>query len=188
MTTYFNKLKQEIEKRWSNRHGRKIGQYVNQFTDCRQKKETIVGKVQGNHGVYTVSMGFYDGHFSASCSCYIGKGGYCHHCAALGETYLQNPNQFIPVTTKTRAETGRISDMSAFLEGVTLEELLGRLRRNGITQKAFGEAIGMSSRHLSSMKSSELHNRPHRELGATKLAALWVLENLSNHKTRIIDR
>ncbi len=68
-------------------------------------------------------------------------------------------------------------DLEEYLRGVTLESLLDELRANGITQKAFAEAIGMNSRHLSSVKSSELRNRYHNELGATKLACLWVLEH-----------
>lgn len=34
----------------------------------------------------------------------------------------------------------------------------------------------MNSRQLSAVKSSELRNRFYHELGATKLACLWVLE------------
>ena len=55
--------------------------------------------------------------------------------------------------------------------------MLDDLKANGTTQKAFAEAIGMNSRHLSSVKSSELRNRFYNELGATKLACLWVLEH-----------
>ena len=35
----------------------------------------------------------------------------------------------------------------------------------------------MNTRHLSAIKSSELRNRYFNELGATKLACLWVLEH-----------
>ena len=45
-------------------------------------------------------------------------------------------------------------------------------------QKAFCAAVGMSTQHLSAVKSSELRNRRFHELGATKLAVLWVLDNL----------
>lgn len=36
----------------------------------------------------------------------------------------------------------------------------------------------MNPRHLSSIKSSELQNRYYNELGAAKLACLWVLEHI----------
>jgi transcriptional regulator with XRE-family HTH domain len=57
-----------------------------------------------------------------------------------------------------------------------LDELIQSLRKQGITQKAFAESIGMSSQKLSAIKSSERRNRYFHELGATKLACLWVLE------------
>ena len=69
-----------------------------------------------------------------------------------------------------------IDDVADYLRANTLESLLDQLKAKGITNKAVGQAIGMSSRHLSSMKTSELRNRIHRELGATKLACLWLLE------------
>ena len=66
--------------------------------------------------------------------------------------------------------------MNQYLQGTTLDALLQELKTHGITQKAFAQAIGMNSRHLSAVKSSELRNRFYHELGATKLACLWVLE------------
>jgi hypothetical protein len=46
------------------------------------------------------------------------------------------------------------------------------------TQKEFAESIGMNSRHLGAVKSSELRNHYFNELGANKLACLWMLEHL----------
>jgi transcriptional regulator with XRE-family HTH domain len=57
-----------------------------------------------------------------------------------------------------------------------LDTLLQELKAQGITQTAFAESIGMNPRHLSAIKSSELRNRFFNELGATKLACLWVIE------------
>ena len=37
----------------------------------------------------------------------------------------------------------------------------------------------MSTQHLSAVKSSELRNRRFHELGAIKLAVLWVLQKLN---------
>ena len=56
----------------------------------------------------------------------------------------------------------------------------GEKVKHGITQKAFCESIGMSTRHLAAVKSSELRNRYYHELGAMKLACLWVLERFTD--------
>ena len=64
------------------------------------------------------------------------------------------------------------------MAGVTLEVLLAQLKAHGITQKAFAEGIGMTSRHLGANKSAEARNHFINELGATKLAVLWVMEHL----------
>ena len=61
---------------------------------------------------------------------------------------------------------------------MTLETLLAELKASGITQSAFAASIGMNTRHLSAVKSSELRNHFFHELGATKLACLWVLEHI----------
>jgi transcriptional regulator len=57
--------------------------------------------------------------------------------------------------------------------------LLQQLREQGITQTAFAESIGTSSKRLSAVKRSELRNRFHSELGALKLASLWLLDHHS---------
>src|SRR5215468_6365604 len=44
----------------------------------------------------------------------------------------------------------------------------------------------MNTRHLAAIKSSELRHRYFTELGATKLACLWVVEHLG--KTRHRER
>ena len=72
-----------------------------------------------------------------------------------------------------------LDTLQAYLNSITLDDLIKQLRKKGTTQKAFCESIGMTSRHLSAVKSSELRNRHFHELGATKLAVLWVLDNLS---------
>ena len=79
-----------------------------------------------------------------------------------------------------RSEVGNLSDLQTYLKDTSLEYLMLELRENGITQKAFAESIGMNPRHLSYIKSSELRNPYHNELGVTKLGYLWVPENLAN--------
>ena len=59
---------------------------------------------------------------------------------------------------------------------MTLDALLQQLKERGITQKALAESLGMNPRHLTAIKSSETRNRYFNELGAVKVACLWVIE------------
>jgi len=52
------------------------------------------------------------------------------------------------------------------------------MKERGVTQTAFAESIGMNPRHLAAIKSSEARHRYFNELGATKLAVLWAIENV----------
>jgi uncharacterized Zn finger protein len=117
-----------------------------------------------------------EGIFTSACSCYIGKHGGCHHCQALAITFLQNTAKFKELKQRKLEDVGELADIVEYLRGVTLDELIQELKRNGVTQKAFAESIGMSSQKLSAIKASERRNRYFHELGATKLACLWVLE------------
>ena len=138
----------------------------------------IVANVVGNHGTHTVSIqASPELKVTSACNCYIGERGFCHHCAALARTFLQAPESFVEKAAKQLAEVKELNDVAEFLESVTLENLIAQLKEKGITQKAFAASIGMSTQHLSAVKSSELRNRFYHELGATKLACLWTLEH-----------
>jgi transcriptional regulator with XRE-family HTH domain len=69
-----------------------------------------------------------------------------------------------------------LGELNEYLQGVTLDSLIQEMKANGITQKAFAESLGMSSQYLSAVKSSERRNRYYNELGAIKIACLWVLK------------
>jgi uncharacterized Zn finger protein len=155
--------------------GPKVERYIEQFFDRRQIGTRIIAQVEGNHGTYTVSIEVDATETRSACSCYIGKHGYCHHCMALAKTFLKNPQSFQEIVTKTLNEVKTLDDLPDYLQHITLGTLLEQLKEARITQKAFAESIGMSPRHLSAMKSSEQRNRRHAELGAVKLACLWVL-------------
>lgn len=171
-----------IEQRWSGSPGEKAERYVGQFSNTIHMGNKIVGKVRGNYGIYTVSIWFDDAlQITSTCSCYIGKHGFCHHCTALAITFLKSPTSFQEVKTKQRNEVQGLSDLGDYLRGVMLESLLKDLKTHGITQKAFAESIGMNPKHLSSIRSSELRNHFFNELGATKLACLWVLEHFKDN-------
>lgn len=176
-------LTKSIQKNWSSPIGDKAKVYVGQFSDRIRMGTKIVAKVVGHHGTYTVSIqASPDLTASSACSCYIGKGGYCHHCAALAKTFLKAPESFVEKVAKQLAEVKGLNEVAEFLESITLESLITQLKEKGITQKAFAASIGMSTQHLSAVKSSELHNRFYHELGATKLACLWLLEHYGEVK------
>lgn len=179
-------LTQEIEKRWGNAGSNpKARRYIGKFWDRTRRGSLISGMVQGNHGNYHVSIELYSAGISSRCSCYIGKHGYCHHCAALGLTFLAEPESFAVVADVVVEADQIVTDvvrdldtLQNYLNGMALADLLKKMRQKGITQKAFCAAVGMSTGHLSTLRSSELRNRRFHELGATKLAVLWVMENL----------
>jgi hypothetical protein len=172
-------LRVAIEGRWSEPPGSKAQPYIGAFFEGVRIGEKIIAKVVGNHGTYTVSIEAQEGQVLAACSCYIGKSGYCHHCAALAATFLKDPAAFKETKLKKREELRDPADVPSYLQGASLAALLTQLSENGITQKTFAEIIGMNPRHLSALKSSEARHHYFNELGATKLACLWVLEHLA---------
>ena len=176
-------LTKSIQKNWSSSIGEKAKIYVGRFTNRFRIGTKIVANVVGNHGTYTVSIqASPELTVTSACSCYIGKGGFCHHCAALAKTFLKAPETFVEKVVKTLDDVKGLNEVAEYLESVTLESLIAQLKEKGITQKAFAASIGMSTQHLSAVKSSELHNRFYHELGATKLACLWILEHYGEVK------
>jgi uncharacterized Zn finger protein len=173
-----------IKRQWSRVPSKKAKPYVNAFTAAARSGTKITAKVVGNHGTYTVSIQLDPQGLTSACSCYIGKHGSCHHCEALAITFVHDPSLFTVVTPKQRKDVRNLTDVQAYLQSVTLEALLTQMKEKGITQKAFAEQIGMNTRHLAAIKSSELRHHYFNELGATKLACLWVLEHLGKTKRR----
>ncbi len=174
-------LKKAVAQRWMRPGGEKVEYYVDRFYDRQRIGTKIIALVEGNHGTYTVSI-HAESHqvLTVACSCYIGKHGGCHHCAALAATFMQSPDSFTVVKTMKLEEVRELADLHRYLAGVTLDDLVKRLQARGITQKALAESMGMSSKHLSAVKSSERRNRYFHELGAIKLACLWVLEHFTD--------
>ncbi len=177
-----DQLQTAIKRRWSWVPSKKAKSYVNAFFAAERRGTKISAKVVGNHGTYTVSMQVDTQGTTSACGCYIGKSGHCHHCEALAITFLNDPSQFKIVKAKQAKEVRQLTDVRAYLDSVTLDALLTQLKAKGITQKAFAEQIGMNTRHLSAIKSSELRHHYFNELGATKLACLWILEHFGKTK------
>jgi len=175
-----DRIKAAIKHRWPNQQASpKARTYLNQFYQCKRRGAKITAKVEGNYGTYTVTIDVREADVSSACSCYIGAGGYCHHCEALALAFLQGEHLFEEIPSQTLERVESMAELRAYLEQTTLASLLEALRRHGVTQKAFAESMGMSSRHLSSMKSSELRNRYHKELGVAKVACLWMLDHIA---------
>jgi uncharacterized Zn finger protein len=179
-------LQSAIRDRWSSAPDDKAQRYVGRFFSRTRTGTKIVAGVTGNHGDYTVSIAAGADGVTAACGCYIGKNGYCHHCAALAQTFLDDPGSFQEVRPPERKQVGDRgplgAELQAYLASVTLDELLAQLKAHGISQKAFAESIGMNPRHLGTIKSSERRNHFFNELGATKLACLWVMEQLEKQE------
>ena len=182
--TELEQLHTAIKHQWSRVPSKKAQPYVNALAAAERRGTKITAKVVGNHGTYTVSIQLDLQGLTSACSCYIGKHGYCHHCEALAITFVQDPSLFQVVTPKRRKDVRNLTDVQAYLQSVTLEALLTQLKDKGITQKAFAEQLGMNTRHLAAIKSSELRHHYYNELGATNLACLWVLEHLEKTKRR----
>lgn len=170
-------LSKALRHEWSSSSSKKVQRYIGKFFERKRIGTKIVARVEGNYGTYTVSFQVDGERTLSACSCYIGKHGYCHHCAALAATFLNDPGSFTEVVPKKLEQVKDVPDLPAYLEHVTLDELFEQLRARGITQKAFADSVGMSPRHLSAVKSSERGNRRFYELGAIKLACLWMLEH-----------
>jgi len=159
----------------------KVNRYIGKFYGCQIKNDRILAKVKGNHGEYTVSLKLDERRIDFNCSCYIGKGG-CHHCFALAHTFLKNSESFEIVNEVDRSGVKSIEQLGNYLDYVTLGELLDELKSVGISQKEFAQAVGTTSAHLTSVKTSEARNRFYKGLGATKLACLWMIENAGKIK------
>lgn len=177
-------LETALWRRWSRAPSAKAKRYVGQFVNPTRTGTKIAARVRGNHGMYTVSIQVEDQVLTSACSCYIGRHGHCHHCEALAKTFLQDASIFNEVKTKNLQSIKYLNGLPAYLQGTTLDSLLKQLKGRGVTQKAFAESMGMNPRHLASIKSSELRHHYYNELGATKLACLWVLEHLKQFKTK----
>ena len=101
------KFKTLIRRKWSEKPDAKVERYVGTFFDRTRTGAKIVARTQGNHGTYTVSMEVVDNALESACSCYIGAGGYCHHCEALARTYLQDPAGFTEIVPPQLEEVKR---------------------------------------------------------------------------------
>ena len=92
-------LREAIQEHWSGVPSDKAKPYMGTFFEMTRIGARISAKVEGNHGTYTVSVQKDEKGLSSACSCYIGKNGNCHHCAALALTFLNNSSAFREIET-----------------------------------------------------------------------------------------
>jgi len=177
-------LREAIQEHWSGEPSDKAKPYMGTFFEMTRIGARISAKVEGNHGTYTVSVQKDEQGLSSACSCYIGKYGNCHHCAALALTFLNNSSAFREIETVALENISDLDGLQRYLGETTLDSLLKELRSKGITQKSLAECMGINTRRLSSVRTSELRNRYYGELGAIKLACLWMLEHLDKDGTK----
>src|SRR5687767_360147 len=97
-TTDVEVIETALRKRWSFRPSVKAKRYVGKFVNATRTGKKITAQVEGNHGRYTVSIEAEPDGLTSACSCYIGKGGFCHHCEALAHTFLQHHVVLTPVS------------------------------------------------------------------------------------------
>ena len=176
--TEIQAIKSAIEATWQKAPSVKAERYIGKFFARTRTERKIAAKVPGNYGIYTVSIEAKPKAIKSACSCYIGKGGFCHHCDALAYTFLQDEESFQVAKLKPLQQVHTLDGIETYLRGNTLDSLIQDLKAGGMNQKEFAKIIGMNPRHLSAIKSSELRNRYYNELGATKLACIWVIEHL----------
>ena len=168
---------EHLQEKYSYQPSEKTKRYINQFYGKTIRGTWLKASVAGNHGEYKVSIRLKESNWDTVCSCYIGKYGGCHHVQALAFTYIENPTSFEEQKISPRTSIKDMASLGTYLNGVTLDDLIDELKKEkGITQAKFAKSIGMSGRHLSAVKSAERKNRHYHELGAIKLACLWVLE------------
>lgn len=171
-------IKKDVEKFHVSE---KVSRYIGEFYDCEIKNNKILGYVVGNHGEYTVSIEIVGEYLNEHCSCYIGKNG-CHHTTALEHSFLENPDDFEIIKEVKRTRLNSLEKIRDYLDYVTLEDLTDEMNALGLTQTDLAKATGTSSAHISAVKRSEARNRYFKELGVTKLACLWMIDNAKKIK------
>jgi uncharacterized Zn finger protein len=93
-------LEEALRRHWPGNASDKVKRYVGHFFYETRLGTKITAQVIGNHGTYTVSIRVDEQGVTSACSCYIGKHGYCHHCAALASTFLNDPASFQEIKPK----------------------------------------------------------------------------------------
>ncbi|WP_141509057.1 helix-turn-helix domain-containing protein [Candidatus Chloroploca asiatica] len=178
---------QLLQSRWQGAPSPKTQKYINTFFDIFTLRNGLYAKVQGNHGVYRVSIFEYNDQIDATCSCYIGKHGYCHHCEALARTFLLDATTIPPVPAYHIADVRTATtpeQINQYIRSTALAELLQELERNRISIKSVAASLGVSPQRIRALIKKEQHQGVVDELTPIKLSCLWLLDQLNREKPR----
>ncbi|MBE7554290.1 MAG: hypothetical protein HS126_24790 [Anaerolineales bacterium] len=134
-------LKEALQRHWPGQPDNKARGYVGQFLMERAWEQ----KFQPRWRVitaFTPCQSESTSEESLLLVVVIGKHGYCHHCAALALTFLNDPASFSEIKTKPLAAVQGLAELTEYLHSVTLDELLQELKARGITRKPLPKALG----------------------------------------------
>jgi predicted XRE-type DNA-binding protein len=175
-------VKHLLQNRWQGGISPKAQKYVNVFFDVFALRGGLYAKVEGNHGVYRVSLFHFNNQIDATCSCYIGKSGYCHHCEALARTFLLNPTSIPTIPAYQLADISAAAtpeQIYHFTRSAALAEILQELERNRVSIKSVAESMGLSPQRIRALMKKEQQQGILDELIPLKLASIWLLGHLN---------
>lgn len=170
-------IQQILKTRWQETVTAKTQHYIGAFFDMFSLRHGIYAKVQGNHGIYRVSIFPEKSHPEATCSCYIGKDGYCHHCEALAHTFLLNPLAFTIIPEQHIADIIGATipeQINTATRSAALADIVEELERNGIRVKDVAESMGLSAQRFRAMIKRERQQGIVDDLTPIKLACVWL--------------
>ncbi len=172
----FPLTEKELRRSFDPKTWSRAQDYVGAFENLEITPREIRGNVTGNYGTYTTILRRIGDDLEFACSCPAADDMDCKHAAALGLTYMRDPGSFKEIAAANRAEVRALADVSKFLKGRSLEQLVEELRDRGVTQKQVVEILGINSGLFGSAKRLEKRGRRYGLLNACKLACAYLLE------------
>jgi hypothetical protein len=171
----FPLTERELRKSFGEETWRRAQEYVGAFYATEAGPREIRGSVTGHGDTYSTFLRRVGGYLECACSCPAADDMNCKHAAALGLTYLRGPASFKAMAGKNRTEIRAMGDVSKFLKGTTLDDLVKQLQDRGVTQKQVIEILGINQGLFGSAKRLEKRGRRYGFLNACKLACAYLL-------------
>lgn len=171
----FPLTEKELRDTFASKTWERAQDYVGSFFGTEASHREIRGEVTGNYGTYSTVLRRVGDALECACSCPAAEDMDCKHAAALGLTYLRDPGSFKDQAAADRTEVRALVDVSKFLKGTSLEDLVADLRDRGIPQKQIVEILGINSGLFGSAKRLEKRGRRYGFLNACKLACAYLL-------------
>ncbi|PDW00642.1 hypothetical protein [Candidatus Viridilinea mediisalina] len=176
-------VEQILQARWHSTISGKAQTYVGQFFDAFTLRQGVYAKVQGNHGIYRVSIFPGNKNVSATCSCYIGKSGYCHHCEALAHAFLLYPETFTAIPKYTMADVSAATTperIHSVVRSLALAAVIEELEQNNMNLKGIAVSMGVSEQKIRSLIKKERQQGIIDDLTPLKLACVWLLQKFGS--------